>query len=125
MISVMSTGAPLGMPCGHEVGGAVPRAMFTRMISSVTKTPPLRSQSPTHGGVGDAVGGGVGVFVGVFVAIGVLVGDGVGVKPACRISIGVAHTSPHRAVKEAMGARHNVRVFSAPGDADYIHTMAR
>ena len=69
-ISATSTCAPLGMPFGHAVASALPKAMFTIVRISSTVTVPLSLQSPTHG-LRVAVGGTVcvGVFDGVAVGV--------------------------------------------------------
>ena len=75
MINAMSTSAPLGIPFGQADASALPRAMFTRVISSFTVTSPLPSQSPTQ----MPEGSGVNVGVGLPAAFGV--GDGAVAAP--------------------------------------------
>jgi hypothetical protein len=77
----MSTPAPDGMPLGHAVGWALPRATFTIVMSSLTVTVPLASQSPVHGSV-----------MGVGCGVSVLVRVGVGVR--CGVAIGVLVGTP-------------------------------
>jgi len=60
MINVMSTLPPLGMPCEQVEDWAVPRSMFTSVMSSFTVTAPLPSQSPTQEPAPITVGVGVG-----------------------------------------------------------------
>ena len=108
--------SPFASPTGHVETGAVPKAMFTMTISSLTVTTLSPLQSPpqrTAVGVGDGVivwvsvgvlGGvdatavsvGVPVLVGEAVAVGVVdvvavsVTDGVGVLEAVEVLNGVA-----------------------------------
>jgi len=87
IMTAMSTPPPLGTPCGHVEGCAVPRTMFTNLSTSPTVTSPAPLQSPTHTAFG--VGLGDGVADGVTVVVGVLVGVTVGVGVGFRVSVGV------------------------------------
>ncbi|HSP99326.1 MAG TPA: hypothetical protein VL049_19060 [Candidatus Dormibacteraeota bacterium] len=77
--------APSATPCAQADGGALPRAMFTSVISSpiVTVEPP--SQSPTQSG------GPVAVDVAPVgtVAVGVGGTEGVGLGVSARLGVGV------------------------------------
>src|SRR5512134_105479 len=87
MSSAMSTAAPPGTPCAQAAGCALPRAMFTSVISSLIVTVEPPSQSPTQSGGAVAVDvapvGTVGVGVGVGVA------EGVGLGVSARLGVGV------------------------------------
>jgi hypothetical protein len=80
-----STVTPVGMPRAQADASALPRAMFTSVISSFTATSPPASQSPTQVlavsiavGVGESALVKVGVDVGrVFVGVRVEVAVGV------------------------------------------------
>ena len=82
MIIATSTTAPLGTPYGHAAGGALPSAMFTSVMRSLTATVWVPLQSPMHR---------LGVFdgVGVLDGIEVCVGDGVGVSVAVCVAVAV------------------------------------
>jgi len=47
MTKATLTSAPLGMPCGQADAWALPKAMFTSVISSSMVALPVPSQSPT------------------------------------------------------------------------------
>src|SRR6185295_6842225 len=86
MISAMLTAPPFGTPCAQADGCALPRAMFTIVISSAMVTTESPSQSPAQSG-GAAVDvtpvGTVGVGVGVGVA------EGVGLGVSARLGVDV------------------------------------
>jgi hypothetical protein len=112
MINAMSTSAPLGIPCGHAKGCALPSAMFTIVISSLTVTSPPPSQSPTHG-IGGVVevGDGVGVGLAVIVTVGVAVVLNVGVGVLVGVLVtGTVAVCVGVALGEAVGVRVDVVV---------------
>jgi hypothetical protein len=63
MINATLTCEPLGIPAAHAAGSALPSAMFTSTMISLTVTWVLPSQSPTQEGKGVAVGVSDGVCV--------------------------------------------------------------
>ena len=70
MVTATVTSAPLATPCGQADAWEVPRAMFTRVITSLTVTSRSPLQSPMHGmGVRVLIGVGVGVAAGVRVCV--------------------------------------------------------
>jgi len=88
MISATLISPPLGMPCKHADGWAVPKSMFTRLMMSFTATVPTPLQSPMHGtGLGVEVA--LGEMPTVLVAVPVALAVGVAVPVALCVGEGV------------------------------------